>query len=453
MAAAVFLDVRVGEPQRQGEGRGGYTTYKLAVSVSQSSAGFPCGYHDGSQQRGLEGFSGESFTVVRRYSDFDWFRKRLAMEAPIVAIPPLPPKDSLPLKNFKDDFIESRNRGLQRFMDRVCAHPILRSLEVTRQFVTCSEAELAEVKEATKAKVSAQVSAGFSTMVSAAGSALGSAVDRVRGTGGALAGTKTPADLSFEELEAYVNGVFAALVRAEKAVVNMTAKRREAAVRMAEYGHAYEVLATHEKEELGSALESIGKTMTRQAQMEAMQANGELRWFHEDLLDAIAVAESTKKAFANRNDVSHRLQMAKEALERRRTELERVRGDTTKQPKAEEMVASASAEVDTARETFVRVNNELLDEVGHLRAMRLADSKQMFMDFISMEAMRGEAAENLWRSVIPGAAASAEAEERKFELWRTSGADTRTAAASLHHAASATSSAPASSVAEESPAV
>ena len=78
------------------------------------------------QQRGIERFEQSTFEVVRRYSDFDWLRKRLLMVAPTVAVPPLPPKDGLPVKNFHDEFIESRNRGLQRFVDRIASHPRLR---------------------------------------------------------------------------------------------------------------------------------------------------------------------------------------------------------------------------------------------------------------------------------------------------------------------------------------
>ena len=74
----------------------------------------------------MERFELESYTVVRRYSDFDWLRKQLGVLMPTVAIPPLPPKDGLPVKNFKDDFIETRNRGLQRFVDRIATHPRLR---------------------------------------------------------------------------------------------------------------------------------------------------------------------------------------------------------------------------------------------------------------------------------------------------------------------------------------
>lgn len=429
-----FLDVKVGEPHLQGEGRSQHTTYRIETS-----------------QRGVDRFDQESYTVVRRYSDFDWLRKQLVILAPTAAVPPLPPKDALPMKNFKEEFIESRNRGLQRFVDRVAAHPRLRASEPTFQFLTLSDTDFSAAKEASKPKMAESMQAGALSLLGAAGSAIGAAVSRVRGQQGG--GTKTPADISFEELEAYINGVHTALVAAEQACGAMITKRKDAAIRMMEYGHAYETLGKHEKDDLGASLAQVGATMKRQAQMEAMQAAGELRWFREDLRDAILVARTAQQAFAYRNSVSAKLQASKNAVEQRRMELERVRGDPGKQPAAEAASKAANEAMAEARKEFVQANNELLDEVAHLRSLRLADSKQVMLDYAVMEAMRGEAAQNLWGKLVEGANKAAEAEAAKLAAWREAGGDTRVAAAAVRadsDAASSSSSSSASSASASS---
>ncbi|KAA0157256.1 hypothetical protein FNF27_04981 [Cafeteria roenbergensis] len=418
-----FLDIRVGEPQTQGDGRAPYTTYKIVSS-----------------QRGIERFEQSTFEVVRRYSDFDWLRKRLLMVAPTVAVPPLPPKDGLPVKNFHDEFIESRNRGLQRFVDRIASHPRLRVAEPVFQFLTLEDTGFTAVKDATRPKMTESMQRGVFSMMSAAGSAIGSAVDRVRGAPSDPA-TRTAADLSFEELSTYINGVHAALVRAEKAAGSMLTKRLEAAGRMLEYWKGYETLGNHEKEDLGASFSKIGSTMHNQGKMEAMLASGELRWFREDLRDAIAVAEAAQAAFRYREAVSASLQASKERLEAKRVAQDRVRGDPTKGPAADAEVAKAVSAVDEAREAFVTANNELLDEVAQLRGMRLADSKQMLLDFAVMEAMRAEAAENLWSRIVASSAEAATAEEGKVEAWRRAGGDTKQAAAAVRVASEADASA------------
>jgi len=308
------------------------------------------------------------------------------------------------------------------------------------QFLALDESAFAEVKVATKTKMAESMQKGVLSFVSAAGSAFGSAVDRVRGTGGA-SGPKTAADLSFEELGAYIDGVHGALVKAEHATGAMLTKRKDAAIRMMEYGRAYETLGGHEKEELGETLSAIGAVTQRQAQMEAMQAAGELRWFREDLRDAVAVAEAAQAAFHYRSQVSARLQATKENLEKRRVAQEQVRGDISKSQSAEVAVKMAMDEVEEARAAFVAANNELLDEVAHLRAMRLADTRQMLLDFAVMESMRGEAAENLWKSVVAKAEAAAKEEDRKFEQWRKDGGDTRAAAAAVRASSGAAAAA------------
>lgn len=308
------------------------------------------------------------------------------------------------------------------------------------QFLTLEDTGFNAVKEATRPKMAESMQKGVFSVMSAAGSAIGSAVDRVRGAPSDPA-TRTAADLSFEELSTYINGVHAALVRAEKAAGAMLTKRLEAAGRMLEYWKGYETLGNHEKEELGASFSKIGSTMHNQGKMEAMLASGELRWFREDLRDAIAVAEAAQAAFRYREAISAALQASKERLEAKRVAQDRVRGDPTKGPAADADVAKAVAAVDEAREAFVIANNELLDEVAQLRGMRLADSKQMLLDFAVMEAMRAEAAENLWSRVVASSADAATAEESKVEAWRRAGGDTKQAAAAVRVASEADASA------------
>jgi len=83
-------------------------------------------------------------SVRRRYSDFDWLRTELERDSKIV-VPTLPGKAwerQIPafLRNndgiFDDDFIETRRRGLEEFINKVAGHPLAqneRSLHVFLQ--------------------------------------------------------------------------------------------------------------------------------------------------------------------------------------------------------------------------------------------------------------------------------------------------------------------------------
>jgi hypothetical protein len=76
--------------------------------------------------------------VERRYSDFVWLVDRLEDHYAGVIIPPLPPKNSL--DRFDDDFIESRRKALERFLNAVNKHKKLSKSIHLELFVRAPEA-------------------------------------------------------------------------------------------------------------------------------------------------------------------------------------------------------------------------------------------------------------------------------------------------------------------------
>jgi sorting nexin-1/2 len=98
------------------------------------------------------GFEAGSHSVVRRYSDFAWLFQELTREYPGVIVPPLPEKQAV--GRFGEDFVESRKRALEKFLQRVAAHPELSNSQFFIVFLQSSESGLAEAKSESKAKAS-----------------------------------------------------------------------------------------------------------------------------------------------------------------------------------------------------------------------------------------------------------------------------------------------------------
>ncbi|XP_015224391.1 PREDICTED: sorting nexin-7-like [Cyprinodon variegatus] len=88
-------------------------------------------------------FDSSEYEVRRRYQDFVWLRSRLEESHPTLIVHPLPEKFVVKgmVERFSDDFIQTRRRALQRFLDRVSLHPLLSSSQHLRVFLT--EQELA----------------------------------------------------------------------------------------------------------------------------------------------------------------------------------------------------------------------------------------------------------------------------------------------------------------------
>ncbi|KAI8819377.1 uncharacterized protein EV422DRAFT_110284 [Fimicolochytrium jonesii] len=80
-----------------------------------------------------------SLSVQRRYTDFEWLHDHLKRRYPptIIPLPTLPPKHSLITNKFDKGLVESRGRGLERYLGAISRHPLLRSDGAVVLFLSC----------------------------------------------------------------------------------------------------------------------------------------------------------------------------------------------------------------------------------------------------------------------------------------------------------------------------
>lgn len=133
-----FLEIKVSDPQKIGEGMGSYVCYKVSTRTN------------------LTNFRTTKFSVNRRFSDFLGLREKLT-EKHIhsgIIVPPPPEKDAV--NNAKiimskdetsgsSDFLERRAASLTRFVNRIASHPVLKSDHDFREFLEL-ESDLPKAK-------------------------------------------------------------------------------------------------------------------------------------------------------------------------------------------------------------------------------------------------------------------------------------------------------------------
>lgn len=216
---ANVVRVAISDPQKQGEGMSAYISYKVASEVRLARRVGTCGLpvpppcaHGGCGQATasattepcplprrtqfttkLPGLTQTSFSVIRRFSDFEWVREALRTAMPYLAIPALPEKQAIGRLN--TEFVDVRHRALQRWMDRVVAHPELAASEPLVKFLTMPAEAFAAMREAahsTAAVVTgAAVAAGTGVFkfLKGAATTISAAVAEARGTATAGAGS------------------------------------------------------------------------------------------------------------------------------------------------------------------------------------------------------------------------------------------------------------------------
>ena len=79
--------------------------------------------------------SSTRITVIRRFSHFVMLHTALARRLPGIALPPLPEKQYA--GRFSNDFVEARRGDLERYLNKIVRHPVVRYAEIVIFFLGC----------------------------------------------------------------------------------------------------------------------------------------------------------------------------------------------------------------------------------------------------------------------------------------------------------------------------
>lgn len=91
---------------------------------------------------GSDGEATTRMTVQRRFSHFVMLHTVLSRRLPGIALPPLPEKQYA--GRFSSDFVEARRGDLERYLNKVVRHPIVRCAEVLTAFLSCEDENVSE---------------------------------------------------------------------------------------------------------------------------------------------------------------------------------------------------------------------------------------------------------------------------------------------------------------------
>lgn len=123
--------VLVHSPSKRSSGlSGAYTVYNVTSLVHSSEPNGPGG-------EAICSASPVYITVQRRFSHFVVLHTSLLKRLPGIALPPLPEKQYA--GRFNAAFVEARRGDLERYLDRIVRHPIVRYVEVVTSFLSCED--------------------------------------------------------------------------------------------------------------------------------------------------------------------------------------------------------------------------------------------------------------------------------------------------------------------------
>mmetsp|Transcript_13507 Transcript_13507/g.26046 ORF Transcript_13507/g.26046 Transcript_13507/m.26046 type:complete len:520 (-) Transcript_13507:68-1627(-) len=377
-----IMQITVSDPMKHKEGMNAYVTYKVTTKIDPDR-------RDTNHSR-----------VHRRYSDFVWLQERLTEAYPGLIIPPLPEKHVM--RRFNEAFLSQRQRSLEKFLNRIANHEVLRDDRYVKAFL---ELESLEGTKTSVARHSSKSEKGsFWQWASAATSSLSTKM-----TGPSVQRPRTDDDAKFDELKEYVNALEPQMNAVHKHTHGLVEKNKEMAQALFDFGLAFTLLGQAEGDALGDAMQQLGQCADKLSRVTAVEADKETQFFDEPIKDYVRLVKQVKCALDSRTAKAQAYEALLGEVEAKTQARDRLSSaqqgadqqQATKLSNAEDDLRNAQEECRRAKEEHESVTQRLFKEMERFKREKLVDFKSIVLDYVQLQIEYNQKVEQSWRDVLP----------------------------------------------------
>ena len=387
------LTITVSDPKKESEGMNSYVSYKVNTATNR------------------EEFSYGQFGVIRRYSDFAWLSDRLARDVPGAIVPPLP--DKAVVGRFGADFVESRRRQLERFLQQTAEHEELSKSHYFQTFLQADDAGLLNAKAEAKVQEKlneprrqTQINTGDGTLATRVGAWLEGSVASLSASMQASQTAHVPQTSEDEILEselAHVANLEAQTQNVSKHAQTLAKRNRDVANGLFEFGLAFTLLGQTEHAPLNDALTKLGSCADQLSLLATEHVAREDAAFRDPVDDQIRHLASVKAALGQRQKHKHAVALAEADLSQRKQAAAKLAG----RPGAEGRAVAAEGAIQRAREDVDKARRAL--EVATARvtrerappALRAAELRRAIASYVALQAEHSAALRDQWAELLP----------------------------------------------------
>ncbi len=387
------LTITVSDPKKESEGMNSYVSYKVNTATNR------------------EEFSYGQFGVIRRYSDFAWLSDRLARDVPGAIVPPLP--DKAVVGRFGADFVESRRRQLERFLQQTAEHEELSKSHYFQTFLQADDAGLLNAKA--EAKVQEKLNApnrqtqvpGDGTLATRVGAWLEGSVASLSASMQASQTANVPQTSEDEILEselAHVANLEAQTQNVSKHAQTLAKRNRDVANGLFEFGLAFTLLGQTEHAPLNDALTKLGSCADQLSLLATEHVAREDAAFRDPVDDQIRHLASVKAALGQRQKHKHAVALAEADLSQRKQAAAKLAGRPGAEGRAvaaEGAIQRAREDVDKARRALEVVTARVTRELQRFKALRAAELRRAIASYVALQAEHSAALRDQWAELLP----------------------------------------------------
>ena len=325
-------------------------------------------------------FSYGQFSVVRRYSDFEWLVDQLGTFHPGIILPPIPEKQTV--GRFSPDFVEQRRRGLERFICKIALHPVLVESVYFITFLTADDVAFGIAKNTARAERSEKSGSTLSWFSKAATSVANVATNKTVNI------EKSPSDLKIEEILEYLNQLETHMCNVSKNTSLVVKRNRDMGNALFEFGQAFTWLGQSEGDALGTALVQVGNAADQLSVTSTEYAETEALHLEEPIQEYYRYVGSVKATIyrrqAKRGDYINALADL-EAKQQSYTKAVSMPGKEDKAAQKQKELEEAQVVVEATKKELDDVTDVLLNEFDKFKSEKAADIKALLANFAKMQ--------------------------------------------------------------------
>jgi len=375
------LSVKVYDPVKQGEGMSAYVSYRVEAKTN------------------LPQYQQQVNEVIRRFKDFAWLKSKLEEKNPGVIVPPLPEKDVVQKFSMGMDFIERRCHALNVFVNRLCAHPVLKFSSELQFFLEAQEsAWQAEIQSSNAEK--GAVKKGF----------LGAKkfFKGVANTTSSLLTGKSAdeaEDAEYLKVKSYVNSLETHLAEVYAHSDKLTERQKKLFKAMKVFGEtlsklgAMEGEGSHVAEEFAKVADKLCSDETLDDMMKKLDLE-----FVEPMKEYSRHVKCVRNVMSDRSAALQRLHDKKQSLENKKNTLAKLRATPgVKEEKlsdAEQKLNEATRKLDEANDRFDLIKERMVTEMSAYHRERKTDKLATLEGFAKKQALLAEEQAKQWKALV-----------------------------------------------------
>uniref|UniRef100_A0A3Q2YA82 Sorting nexin-2 n=1 Tax=Hippocampus comes TaxID=109280 RepID=A0A3Q2YA82_HIPCM len=367
-----------------GDGMNAYVAYRVSTRTS------------------LPMFKNRTFSVRRRFSDFLGLYEKLSVKQSLHGcIIPLPPEKSVvgmtKVKVGMDDpssveFVERRRAALERYLQRVVAHPLLIQDPDVREFLEKEDLPRASNTQALSG-------AGFLKMINKASEAVNKMTIKMN-----------ESDTWFEDKLQEVENEEQQLRKLHAVVDSLVNHRKELCGNTAVFAKSMAMLGNSEDNTaLSRALSQLAEVEDKMEQLHQEQASSDFFIFAEVLADYIRLLGAVRGCFDQRMRAWQRWQEAQSSLQKKREVEAKLlwANKPDKLQQAKEEITEWEAKVTQYERDFDRIGMTVRKEVLRFEKEKTKDLKTQIIKYLESMLQSQQRLIKFWEAFLPEAKAIA----------------------------------------------